>query len=960
MSQPQLSLLTDTELASQSQNSLYLKQQAVNLVQQVCQQNWTDHNTADPGITLLEVLSFAISDMCYRLEFSVPDLLAPDRARNDWEPEAFFLAPTILPSNLVTHTDIRQAIIDVAGVRNVSIMSANQTPEDGSASFPIASIRLLLELDTPWTAMTNCEQSDLIHRVRQRFMSLRNVNQDLDSILIMDTQPVAVCMSVGLEGVQDPIASLAEIFRICRQVITPDIPKYSLESLQQQGLSGDEIYQGPLTTHGLIQQSDLKDIVLPERLYTSDILDAVKTVEGLKEINGLSFAQVVEKDTGEREAVIQDRRYYWRIDLRDLTGTTDGAQKILTLDLPSSLASLELTLDGQPFSLNEDVRQQIIDRVTSDDSNSTTLSTPVLSDFISQRYRQLRDYVSIQQEFPEIYQLMEQRFDDPKRRFDNAGILQLKGFLTLFDQLLADQMAQLDNLRRLLAIPDTGVYARLTGVFNTMLASETLTSAAINQFWQDVRQLPRTQLSQPITGISGMQQLLTDYFEQYQQQGFQDYVEPILSEWQLNRLVHSLDHLLARFAEKRLDNGLLKYRPVFSHYIDRFNPIPADICRDQPLLDKLVALKSLLDMAAIINDYPRLSQQRAGAANYLSPKPLTAPPAGLLSRIGRFMGWSHIGQIPLAVNSRESIYLLESELLRHGADAESYQPYQLYFVVPDWPSRFANTEFQSLLAEQLRRQSPVHQHVRLISLSRPLMSLFERLYYCWQNAMTQKPLPVTLTSNADSDNDQDQTDDSENQPVNRLSGQLQNALIHKSLRLSLNCDEADSGTCDDPEKLDDENQRISRLSVHLRTFIKAPDSLLEQILSTLVDPTNNNPWQPLIDAIEVWLHTDDKDKINGSNFEEIHDQLAELLSPKAETYGGLDADSLLFALAHERLEQMFNPYPIGQATIGCNFRIGYQPLDYLKPSYPINAAYINPDKPGTPHFTVHISAPNTL
>ncbi|WP_144407605.1 hypothetical protein [Gynuella sunshinyii] len=960
MSQPQLSTLTDTELASQSQNSLYLKQQAVNLVQQVCQQNWTDHNTADPGITLLEVLSFAISDMCYRLEFSVPDLLAPDRARNDWEPDAFFLAPTILPSNLVTHTDIRQAIIDVAGVRNVSIMSASQTPEDGSTSFPIASIRLLLELDTPWTAMTPCEQADLIHRVRHRFMSLRNVNQDLDGILIMDTQPVAVCMSLGLEDVQDPIASLAEVFRICRQVITPDIPRYSLEKLQQQGLSGDEIYQGPLTTNGLMQQSDLKDVVLPERLYTSDILDAVRTVDGLTEINGLSFAQVVVEEDGERKAVIEDRRYYWRIDLRDLTGSSASeAQKILTLDLATSLASLELTVDGQPYRLSEEVRQQIIDQVNADGDASTVLSTPVLSDFVSQRYRQLRDYVSIQREFPEIYQLMEQRFDDPKRRLDNAGILQLKGFLTLFDQLLADQMAQLDNLRRLLAIPDTAVYTRLTGIFNTMLASETLTSAAINQFWQDVRQLPHTQLSQPITGISGMQQLLTDYFDQYQQQGFQDDLEPILSQWQLNRLVHSLDHLLARFAEKRLDNSLLKYRPVFSHYIDQFNPIPADISQDQPLLDKLVALKSLLDMAAILNDYPRLSQQRAGAANYLNPQPLTAPPAGLLSRIGRFMGWSHIGQIPLAVNNRESIYLLESELLRHGADAESYQPYLLYFVVPDWPSRFANSEFQNLLAEQLRRQSPVHQRIRVITLSRPLMSLFERLYYCWQNAMTQKPLPVTLTTNTDPDNDQGQTDDSEDQPVNRLSGQLQNALIHKPLRFSLSCD-GDSGTCDDPEKLDDENQRISRLSAHLRTFIKAPDSLLEQILSTLVDPTKNNPWQPLIDAIEVWLHTDDKDKINGSNFEQIHDQLAELLSPKAETYGGLDADSLLFALAHERLEQMFNPYPIGQATIGCNFRIGYQPLDYLKPSYPINAAYINPATPGLPRFTVHISAPNTL
>ena len=37
---------------------------------------WTDHNTHDPGVTTLEVLCYAITDLAYRTDFATADLLA--------------------------------------------------------------------------------------------------------------------------------------------------------------------------------------------------------------------------------------------------------------------------------------------------------------------------------------------------------------------------------------------------------------------------------------------------------------------------------------------------------------------------------------------------------------------------------------------------------------------------------------------------------------------------------------------------------------------------------------------------------------------------------------------------------------------------------------------------------------------------------------------------------------------
>jgi hypothetical protein len=79
---------------------------------------WTDYNAHDPGITLLELLAYAITDLGYRTSFPVRDLLA--RPGDDpYAPAApIYTARTILVNNPQTLLDWRKLLVDIEGVRN--------------------------------------------------------------------------------------------------------------------------------------------------------------------------------------------------------------------------------------------------------------------------------------------------------------------------------------------------------------------------------------------------------------------------------------------------------------------------------------------------------------------------------------------------------------------------------------------------------------------------------------------------------------------------------------------------------------------------------------------------------------------------------------------------------------------------------------------------------------------------
>jgi hypothetical protein len=54
-----------------------LRKQGLKNIEKLGSAIWTEYNFSDPGITLLEAVCYAITDLAYRSGFAVKDLLAP-------------------------------------------------------------------------------------------------------------------------------------------------------------------------------------------------------------------------------------------------------------------------------------------------------------------------------------------------------------------------------------------------------------------------------------------------------------------------------------------------------------------------------------------------------------------------------------------------------------------------------------------------------------------------------------------------------------------------------------------------------------------------------------------------------------------------------------------------------------------------------------------------------------------
>lgn len=55
----------------ESQDYYFLREKGIEYIQSLSGAVWSDHNLHDPGITTLEILCYALSDLGYRTAFKV-------------------------------------------------------------------------------------------------------------------------------------------------------------------------------------------------------------------------------------------------------------------------------------------------------------------------------------------------------------------------------------------------------------------------------------------------------------------------------------------------------------------------------------------------------------------------------------------------------------------------------------------------------------------------------------------------------------------------------------------------------------------------------------------------------------------------------------------------------------------------------------------------------------------------
>lgn len=413
---------------------------------------WTDHNVHDPGITILEALIYALLDLGYRSNLPAVDIFT--RNPEETGPDNNFLTPAqILGSNPLTITDFRKLLADLPYVRNAWLEPADDVDRSDFCydkrdqeidpccdSFINGLYHVYVELEQ--FINDEAQRQQALQQIKDALMKHRNLCEDFIDIKILCRKKVGVCAELELEDGTDVEKLYFEMINALQQFLSPAPKFYTLQQLLDKDRTINEIFAGrPLDvkdSHGFLDTEEFENIRLKKSIHLSDIYGLLLQVKGIRKVK--------------------------RVDLRTCDGVKltykNGSYLLPEFHIPE----LDLACSGFRFyrngvQLSFDTTQ--INKLLALGANakieykagSAYLNTALPKGV----YRQdLDEYNSIQNDFPRVYGIGEGDLGDNVPVERKAQALQLKGFLLFFDQMLANYLSQLKNIRSLfaLSVPD--------------------------------------------------------------------------------------------------------------------------------------------------------------------------------------------------------------------------------------------------------------------------------------------------------------------------------------------------------------------------------------------------------------------------------------------------------------------------------------------------------------------------
>ncbi|HLW29690.1 MAG TPA: hypothetical protein VKX29_02460 [Brumimicrobium sp.] len=565
----------------------YLKELGILYIESMGGDLWTDYNEHDPGITILEILSYAITDLGNRINIPMKDLLVTKDNPN--LSHQFYKASEILPSKSVTALDYRKLFIDLDGVRNCWIQPYEREVyancKEGLLSYnPDAFSSLPPELKTDFKLkglnkiivdfdidenLDPAQRAALINQIsdsiKVKFHNNRNLCEDLVEVKEVEQQCVCVCAEIELRNTADEDEVHAHILYAIHKYFSPVVRFYSLKEMMDKGYRTDQVFEGPFLENGFIDTTELIEADLRSEVRLSDLMQLISKIDGVKIIKDITISDCDNKEPGNNWIICLD----------------PGKKPVLC--------------DGSQFSYKKDVVpvsydpatvQEYYDELVEEEDaknenakNNRHLSIP------KGEYLETDFYTTIQNDFPDTYGIGQDGLPSSVPVERKAKSKQLKAYLLFFDQVLGSYFAHLGKVGELLSVDN---------------------------------KLKNTYFTQAVKDLKG----IDDLVENYPMNNNHQLTEHLMKDLDnsTERRNELLNHLLARFAEN------------FSEYSFLMKELYGSVASEMVLRSKQVFLK----------EYVELSSHRGEGFNYYHQQESnlwdTGNVSGAQKRIARLSG----------------------------------------------------------------------------------------------------------------------------------------------------------------------------------------------------------------------------------------------------------------------------------------------------------------------------------
>ncbi|HYD31810.1 MAG TPA: hypothetical protein VEB64_13295 [Azospirillaceae bacterium] len=413
---------------------LALRTEGVRLVQRMSGNVWTDYNFSDPGVTSLEQLCFALTELSYRALYPVEDLLAdPKTGQLRLWRQALYPARAIMPTNPVTVADLRRLVLDrMPALANVWFTPL--VPADPAGVSGLYDIQIHVSRTDPCACPGEDRIGEVVRRVLDRYGAHRSLCEDVESVGVLTLLPTQISARVLIEDDADAAQIQAGLLFALGLRLAPEPRRTSLEERLAQGRSTAEIFDGPLMLRGFIDDGQLQP--LPRTVAVSDLLKVMAATPKVLLVEGVTVR---------------------------LAGSSEtyGDGKTITVPKGRLLGLLTEPVDERfPICLYQGAVQCRPDprrvRHLLDGMWRAHRRTYDLWESYRDYYKppegrrvDLAAYGSVQDQFPNVYGINAYGLPPDATDKRRAQARQFKGYLMPFDQLMADYFSQLAFVRDL-------------------------------------------------------------------------------------------------------------------------------------------------------------------------------------------------------------------------------------------------------------------------------------------------------------------------------------------------------------------------------------------------------------------------------------------------------------------------------------------------------------------------------
>ncbi len=408
-----------------------LRREGVRHLQDLSGRTWSDYNLHDPGVTILEQLCYALTDLVYRIGFPIADHLAGPDDRIHFSELALHGPAQVFPCRATTVADYRRALLDTLdGLDNAWV--GTDIPDSGPAAGVNGLYRIALEHAEQ--VADGAARAAARHEAAALYRRQRNLCEDIDAVTSVTPVECHVQGAFEIGGPRSPEDILADILDECARAVAGGVAFRSFQAALADHAKLDDILDGSHTRRGVIAAAALRDADRDD-LFVGDLVARLCAIDGVRAVRHLAIAKGDDPPTG--------GSIRWEL-----------RREALRLHLPSDTLlpeMLRLTRAGSAVAISApEVREKYLDlRAGREARRHGRQAIASLLPPPTGTHRDLRQYFSIQNHFPAVYGINAHGLPASATPEARAKAAQLKTYLAMFEQVIADGAAHLHHLRDL-------------------------------------------------------------------------------------------------------------------------------------------------------------------------------------------------------------------------------------------------------------------------------------------------------------------------------------------------------------------------------------------------------------------------------------------------------------------------------------------------------------------------------